>query len=940
MLLGLQSVAEDHKAIAQKQLELQESAIKHVLSKKQEECLQLFRLTTGTNSAAYEWYKDNVETRVEGTCQWLLKHQNFQRWLAQDSGPLLVSADPGCGKSVLSRYIIDDILPRSSTICYFFFKDQDQNTVRQALCALLHQLFSQKPYLIKYAMEDFAKNGQSLIYLQGSLWSVFEKAIRDPLAGSVIIVLDALDECAGTELRDLMQYLKRSISSIQSDHRELKFFLTSRPYEQITDKFRDLQNAFSFIRIPGEEYSESIRQEISHVIQYRVKQLSDEKGLSAALEAHLALQLSKVEHRTYLWVYLVFKSLQTESFKKTTRGINYIFESLPKSVFEAYERILDKSENHPIVRQALSIIFAARRPLTLSEMNVALSIDDKTKSNHELDLEEEEDFRSRLRTWCGLFISIYEDRIYFLHQTAREFLSARAPLPAGILSESIWQHSIVSQNAHRILAETCVLYLDLLNNRASPLSTAEGSDLQVHSFLDYSAKEWGSHYLEAHIGADADITPATLRICRPDSRAWSAWFKVFWKFTRFPSTDNFTSIMIASYFGLEGMTIALLEQGADFDAKETGRGLAPLSWATIKGHDTIVKLLLQKGADLETKDHYGRTPLIYAVRFGHMDIVNLLLKKGADFEVKNYTDKAPVSYAIPCGHKATTINSILAQGPEFDVSDNCGRTLLSYVAQNGHDAVVKLLLAEGADFEVDDCCGRTPLSYAVENGHHTVMNLLLEKGADSEGKDFGGRTPLSYAAENGHDAVVNLLLEKGADFEMSDYRGRTLLSYAAENGHDAVVNLLLEKGADFDRRNNGGQLPDAWAMRNGEEPFVSLLFEKAKHKRTKDNSWIPLSYFMICGVIAVMNILLEKCMGFRIMENSGRTPLSYAAENGHHTVMNLLLKKGAEYKLKDNSGRTPLSYAAENRHHTVMDLLLVRDVTGFEARDNKGQEPL
>jgi hypothetical protein len=97
--------------------------------------------------------------------------------LKQDeSGPLLITADPGCGKSVLAKYLIDHGLPQSATctsICYFFFKDQDQNTCRQALCALLHQLFSQKPALIaKHAVPQYDKNGETL-RLQTSFGTFF-----------------------------------------------------------------------------------------------------------------------------------------------------------------------------------------------------------------------------------------------------------------------------------------------------------------------------------------------------------------------------------------------------------------------------------------------------------------------------------------------------------------------------------------------------------------------------------------------------------------------------------------------------------------------------------------------------------------------------------------------------------------------------------------------
>ena len=185
-------VAEEHVDISLEQLQVQRQIVKKMFSRDEEKCHQLFRLTKDSKDESYEWYKNRVEDRVLGTCQWFLNHEHFQRWLVQDSGPLLVSADPGCGKSVLAKYLIDYRLPRSATICYFFFKDQDQNTIKQALCALLHQLFSHNPSLIRYAMPEYSKNGPGLVNITTSLWEILENAAQDTETGPVIFVLDAL----------------------------------------------------------------------------------------------------------------------------------------------------------------------------------------------------------------------------------------------------------------------------------------------------------------------------------------------------------------------------------------------------------------------------------------------------------------------------------------------------------------------------------------------------------------------------------------------------------------------------------------------------------------------------------------------------------------------------------------------------------------------------
>ncbi|GKU14015.1 unnamed protein product, partial [Fusarium langsethiae] len=201
-----------------------------------------------------------------------------------------------------------------------------------------------------------------------------------------------------------------------------------------------------------------------------------------------------------LWVYLVFDYLQKHDFKKTLKGIESAVTTLPTSVNEAYEQILNKANKDPMIPKVLRIILAASRPLTLSEMNVAVNIDDKCQSIDDLDLEDDEDFKARLRSWCGLFVSIHQDSIYFLHQTAREFLLADLASPKTVLSELRWNHFTTTRDAHAVLAKLCVLYLNFFNSNASLLTDIDGAagyDAGKYPLLDYSAETWGTHFREA-----------------------------------------------------------------------------------------------------------------------------------------------------------------------------------------------------------------------------------------------------------------------------------------------------------------------------------------------------------------------------------------------------------------------------------------------------------
>jgi hypothetical protein len=92
----------------------------------------------------FEFSKNKNPERSPGTCEWFLQHPSYQKWLNHISTPCLwVTADPGCGKSVLSIYLVDvytEITGGNATICYFFFKTGEENeSSNNALCALLYQ---------------------------------------------------------------------------------------------------------------------------------------------------------------------------------------------------------------------------------------------------------------------------------------------------------------------------------------------------------------------------------------------------------------------------------------------------------------------------------------------------------------------------------------------------------------------------------------------------------------------------------------------------------------------------------------------------------------------------------------------------------------------------------------------------------------------------------
>jgi ankyrin repeat protein len=918
---------------------------------------------------------------------------------------LWVSADPGCGKSVLAKYLVDSVLPttKSRTMCYFFFKDdfEDQRNLVSALYCVLHQLFMQKPILLSDAILDqFDTSGETITNSFGELWQILLNASEDENAGEIICLLDAIDECEDQGRSQLAQKLCQLYGTKKNFN--LKFLLTSRPYGEIRRGFQRLEiPELPVIHLSGESdvEMEKISREIDVFIRARVQEVGARLRLTRDEHDLLLRQLMRVPHRTYLWAHLTLDLIENDiDIEKS--GIVKATSQLPQTVDEAYDRILSKSRNSEKAKKILHIILAAARPLTLSEMALALVLQESHRSYYDLNPRSKDRFHEEVRDVCGLFVTVIDSKIYLLHHTAKEFLvqDDSVDSPKGMYRDLKWKHSFRPRESHRILTQVCIWYLLLAEFETHPLSEDESLSQYVdgYIFLDYSAKHWVSHFHELQIEIQNTMTQTILKICDTSSRSCLTWFRIYWTSTNTDFSRGFTTLMITSYFGLSTAVKHLLKvENIDLSSQDHRFGRSALSWAAGNGFDAVVRRLInvvsigpmclklpfRKGAEVDSVDRYGRTPLLYAVRNGNLAVVKRLIKAGARVDSKDDIGGTPLSYAITDGREEVfellfkggiqvdleqdigkklllsasrkghevVIRLLLETGKvNADSKDNEGHTPLSWAARMGDEAVVKLLLETGkVDAESKDCGGQTPLSWAARRGNESVVKLLLETGkVDANSKDYGGHTPLSWAARMGDEAVVKLLLETGkVDAESKDDEGETPLSFAAQRGDEAVVKLLLKMGkVNANLKDDDGQTPLSWAARRGDKAVVQLLLETGKvDVDSKDNKGqSPLSWAARRGDKAVVQLLLETGkINANSNDNKGQTPLFLAAQRGDEAVVKLLLKTGkVDPNSKDNKGQTPLSWAARRGDEAVVKLLLKTGKVNADSKDNNGQTPL
>jgi ankyrin repeat protein len=819
----------------------------------------------------YEQFKDRNPDRLEGTCNWFLRHDHFITWQQASSALLWVSADPGCGKSVLAKSLANQELRsiESRTCCFFFFKDDSyrQKDINYALSALLHQLFSQKRSLLHHALQDYEEEGAWLVQSFHKLWKIFLKVTSDPSAGEIVCILDAIDECEEFGRHQIISALNALYKQMTLSRQgvsgpsvsQLKFIVTSRPYHDIERRFTALTHQFPTIRLRGEQESEAISREISVVIKWRVSELGSELGLDALEQATLQDELLRIKHRTYLWLRLILDVIRDE-IVLTKRRLKQIIHTLPTTVDQTYEAILSKIRERDCqgAQKVLSIVVAAARPLTLREMNIALALstNENSRSYEDLDLEEEERFKTTIRHLCGLFVNVVDRKVYLIHQTAKGFLVEKAKEPAGQ-----WKISINIVESELMMAKICITYL---NFTVFGLSSNKNN---LDGFLLYAACFWTNHYRQAQRRVTMELLQGVLNICEPESPRYQNWACVYWQMMENQQLPSFPGIlMVGSFFGHVSVVRQLLDKrDVDFNAKDAKNGMTALTRAAERGHEAVVKALLERDdVNVNAKDNFGMTALMRADENGHEAVVRQLLERDdVDVATANVHGVSALMQAAGHGHEAVVELLLGRDNVDVNAKDTFGMTALMQAAANGHEAVFKQLLAERdiVDVNAFSLSRQTALMQAAMYGHDAVVKLLVERDdvdVNAKGQEFSithgegsilmmndrnghlsvkrlsaSWTALMLAADHGHDTVVKLLLERH-DVDVNtkeEENGYTALMLAADRGHDTVVKLLLKRhDVDVNTKAEGsGYTALMLAANRGHEAVVGLLAASLHH---------------------------------------------------------------------------------------------------------------
>ncbi|MCE9561263.1 MAG: ankyrin repeat domain-containing protein [Planctomycetes bacterium] len=383
-----------------------------------------------------------------------------------------------------------------------------------------------------------------------------------------------------------------------------------------------------------------------------------------------------------------------------------------------------------------------------------------------------------------------------------------------------------------------------------------------------------------------------------------------------PSLAQNDKIVIAAVSGGHAPTVQLLLQyRANPNAIDAARSANTAIFYAL-AHPEIVRLLLKAGADHKgrfKRIRYaksfgmddGQTLLHYAAERGEIGTAKLLLEAGADIESRDSLwGETPLQCAAMFG-QVEMLRYLLDQ--KASIRGSVGMVAMSRASGENSGTVIRILRDAGVPLD---------LFSALKIGDAAHARRLIEAVPLLAFAERQGYRVLATAAFNGNNDLVAFLLDAGVPIEADD---PSALLAAVWGGHQGTVELLLRRGANVNWRRYSGHT----ALHSAESAAMAnqLIAAGANVNARSEDGLTSLHYAVGLAGSAVTAALIDAKANVNIADKNGRTPLHVAVERENVEVVRLLLAAGADVSATDKDKKTPLGYTTDYSDPEVVDVL-------------------
>ncbi|KLO92438.1 Uncharacterized protein LW93_12012 [Fusarium fujikuroi] len=416
---------------------------------------------------------------LEDAYRWILENDKFQEWYTAGQSQLLwIKGDPGKGKTMLLCGLINELEEKDSNLLSYFYCQATEARLSNAtavLRGLIYLLLVQRPPLFSHIEEKYDRAGKPL-FENGNAWQalskIFAAMLEDPLLDDALLIVDALDECT-TDQEKLLNLIIRSSN--------VKWIVTSRNWPEIEQV---LDRSTQKVRLHLELNQYSVSKAVEAFIEWKVEELSKKKQYDAKLKSDVKSYLVENADGTFLWVALVCQELADGKVLRRCHTRKRL-EAFPKGLDPLYGRMMEYISSLPdaeLCREILALASVVYRPVNLTELKALLG------SQYE---DEDGDLQDVIGC-CGSFLTLRGDAVYFLHQSAKDFLVKKALdqiSPSGLA----YQHGLVFERSLQALSGTLRRDICQLGHPGSDIDDISSDNLTPLDPIRYSCVYWVDH---------------------------------------------------------------------------------------------------------------------------------------------------------------------------------------------------------------------------------------------------------------------------------------------------------------------------------------------------------------------------------------------------------------------------------------------------------------
>ena len=331
----------------------------------------------------------------------------------------------------------------------------------------------------------------------------------------------------------------------------------------------------------------------------------------------------------------------------------------------------------------------------------------------------------------------------------------------------------------------------------------------------------------------------------------------------------------------------------DVNAKDKD-GCTVLMHAAQNGSTDHLKALLAAGANVNVRDHHGKTALMLA---GNVECIKALLTAGADVKASNADGDTALTLVASKG-KVESVRTLLTAGADVNAKNNDGDTALTLAAFQGNTDNVLALIDAGADVKATNIKRHTALTLATGSG---CVIALIAAGAELNAKSNNGDTALILDAFQGDLESVKALIVAGADVNIKNNDGKTALDLARSSStrnennsadFDKIIDALKAAGTRDIAGTDAPTRPTPAAPATSATPVTPTTTAN-----TDGNPIVKDGKTDIKPVPSLAGIDVNA------RDKDGRTPLMHAAEDGNLELLKALIAAGAKVNDKNTHMR-------------------------------------